>query len=121
MQTSVTFAAILPVLMLGGCGEVGMCSKTSLDSHDSPTGRYSVEIVSADCVGTSKAKWVVLHKLDGAFRGSKAVAVFDDSDPDADVAVSARWLSDRMVVIHAHGAKVWSFQPNWHDVRVVDK
>ena len=111
----------LGALGLAGCSELGMCSKESLSTVDSPDGRYSVELVSADCVGTSKARWVVMKKLAGAFHDSKSVAIFDDSDPDVDLKISVRWVESDKVIIHTHGAKVWSFQPNWHDVKIMEK
>ena len=109
------------VLALSGCSELGMCSKESLFAIDSPDGRYQVEVVSADCVGTSKARWVVMKKLAGAFHDSKSVAIFDDSDPDIDLEISVKWVGSDRMVIHTHGAKVWSFQPNWHDVKIMEK
>ena len=108
-------------LILSGCSELGMCSKESLSSVDSPDGRYSVALVSADCVGTSKARWVVMKKLAGAFHDSKSVAIFDDSDPDAKLKISVKWEGNDKMIIHTHGAKVWSFQPNWHDVKIMEK
>ena len=95
--------------MLPGCSELGMCKQESLSSRDSPSGRYSVEVVSADCVGTSKAKWVVVHQLEGGLKGSKTVAVFDDSDPDDEAQISVRWEDDTHLAIRTHGARPWSF------------
>lgn len=112
---------LMAALSLAGCSELGMCSKEILSEVDSPDGRYSVELVSAKCVGTSKARWVVMKKLAGAFHDSKSVAIFDDSDPDIDLKISVKWVGNDSMIIHTHGAKVWSFQPNWHDVKIMEK
>lgn len=110
-------ATVLAVasLTLAGCG---MCTEETLDEHTSPGGLYSVAVVSSDCVGTSKSQQVVLRKLAGAFRDKRAVAIFDDSDADNPADISVNWLKDEKLVIHGHGAKVWSFQPDWHTVHV---
>jgi len=112
---------ISAVLLSGGCSEVGLCNKDVLASDESPDGRYSVEVVSAKCFGTSRSREVVMHKLSGALHDSRPVAVFDDSDPDAEVRVNAVWSGSEQVIIHAHGARLWSFQPGWHDVRITEK
>ncbi len=111
----------LMALAMSGCSELGMCSKESLFAIDSPDGRYRVEVVSADCVGTSRARWVVMKKLSGALHDSKSVAIFDDSNPDVDLKISVKWVGSDRMIIHTHGAKVWSFQPNWHDVKIMEK
>ena len=115
--------AIVAIMALGfsGCSELGMCKKNSLFALDSPDGRYRVEVVSADCVGTSRARWVVMKTLDGAFHDSKSVAIYDDSDPDLDLKITVKWVGNDHMIIHTHGAKVWSFQPNWHDVKIMEK
>ena len=105
-------------LTLAGCG---MCTDETLGESLSPGGMYSVSIVSSDCVGTSRTMQVVLHNLDGMFKDSKAVAIFDDSDGDDPADVSAKWQLDDKLIIQGHGARVWSFEPNWHKVQVEER
>jgi len=114
---ALTLALALP---LGGCSHLGLCSKDVLSSDESPDGRYSLEIVSSKCMGTTKSREVVMRKLSG-WRDSRPVAVFDDSRPDVELRINAVWNGNDQVVIHAHGAKLWSFQPGWHDVRIIEK
>ena len=121
MKTLVLSGVALLALTLPACSELGMCKQDSVTSLDSPTGRYSAEVVSADCVGTSKAKWVVMHQLEGTFKGTKTVAVFDDSDPDNAADIRVGWEDDEHLDIRAHGAKPWSFSPFWHGITVVDR
>ncbi len=108
------------VLLLGGCGEVGMCSKTSLGSEESPSGAYSVEMVTADCVAASKSNWIILQKTSGWLRERKIVAIVDATGANADK-VRARWMSDKLLYVRTRGAPVWSFQPYWRDVEIEDK
>jgi len=110
----------LTSVALSGCGEIGMCSKTSLGSEDSPSGEYSVEMVRADCVAASKANWIVLQKTSGFLRERKIVAIVDATGDHADK-IKARWMSDKLLYVHARGASVWSFQPYWRDVQIEDK
>lgn len=117
----VTLAFALAALCMGGCSRVGLCTKDVLSSDESPDGRYSVEVVSSKCFGATKAREVVMHKLTGAWHDSRPVAIFDDSDEDMEVRVNAAWDGDTQVVVHGHGAKLWSFQPGWHDVRIIEK
>jgi len=106
--------------LLSGCGEVGMCSKTSLGSEDSPNGAYSVEMVTADCVAASKANWIILQKTSGWLRERKIIAIIDATGANADK-IKARWMSDRVLYVRTRGASVWSFQPYWRDVEIEDK
>jgi hypothetical protein len=108
------------ITLLSGCGEVGMCSKTSLGSEDSPNGAYSVEMVTADCVAASKADWIILQKTSGWLRERKIVAIVDATGANAGK-VRARWMSDRVLYVRTRGASVWSFQPYWRDVQIEDK
>jgi hypothetical protein len=105
---------------LESCGEIGMCSKTSLGSEDSPNGAYSVEMVSADCVAASKANWIILQKTSGWLRQRKIVAIIDATGANADK-ITARWMSDKLLYVRTRGASVWSFQPYWRDVQIEDK
>jgi hypothetical protein len=105
---------------LSGCGEVGMCSKTSLGSVDSPNGEYSVEMVTAECVAASKANWIILQRTSGWLRERKIVAIVDATGANADK-VKARWMSDRLLYVRTRGAPVFSFQPYWRDVEIEDK
>jgi hypothetical protein len=107
-------------VVLGGCGEVGMCSKTSLGSEESPNGAYSVEMVTAECVAASKANWIILEKTSGWLRERKIVAIVDATGANADK-LKARWMSDRVLYVRTRGAPVWSFQPYWRDVEIEDK
>ncbi len=102
---------------LAGCG---LCTEETVSESGSPGGLYNAAIISSDCVGTSKSREVVLHNL-GGFKDSKAVAFFDDSDGDNPADVTIRWQMDSKLIIHGHGARVWSFQPNWHDVQVEER
>lgn len=115
---SIAISLAFSGLTLSGCG---MCTDETLHESQSPGGMYSVSIVSSDCVGTSKTRQVVLHNLEGMFKDSKAVAIFDDSDPDNPVVISARWQLDQKLIIHGHGARVWSFEPYWHTVQVEER
>jgi len=108
-------------LTLSGCNRLGLCTEEALDSVESPTGRYSAEIVSKDCAGSSAVVEVILLKTEARFSGKTAVAVFDDANPDRPADISVVWRGERRIVITAHGAKVWSFQPNWHEVRVMER
>jgi len=110
---------IFAAAFLAGCSQVGLCTKTSTASLLSPSGRYQVELISADCVGAPKAKWVVLHNLDGWLKGQKIVAIFGDDG--ADSSVDVKWIDDKHLAIRAQNAKAWSFQPNWHDVSIIDQ
>ena len=105
---------------LGGCGEIGMCSKTSLGTEESPNGAYSVEMVTADCVAASKANWIILQKTSGWLRERKIVAIVDATGENA-AKIKARWMSDRLLYVRTRGASVWSFQPYWRDVEIEDK
>ena len=105
---------------LAGCGEVGMCSKTPMGAVASPSGDYSVEIVSADCLAASKANWVILQKTSGWLRERKIVAIVDATGANG-AKLKARWMSDRLLYMRTRGAPVWSFQPYWRDVEIEDK
>jgi len=107
-------------IALEGCGEIGMCSKTPLGSEDSPSGAYSVEMVTADCVAASKADWIILQKTSGWLRERRIVAIVDATGANADK-VKARWMSDKLLYVRTSGASVWSFQPYWRDVQIEDK
>ncbi|MGZ3298231.1 MAG: hypothetical protein ACXU8U_00010 [Asticcacaulis sp.] len=106
--------------VLSGCGEIGLCSKTPLDSQDSPGGQYKVEIIAADCLATSKADWVVLSRTSGLLRQRKIIAVVEAGDDDTR-RVKARWVTDQLLYVRSRGASVWSFQPYWRDVQIEDK
>ncbi len=108
-------------LILSGCNRLGLCTEEHVDMIMSPTGRYQVEIVSKDCVGASPVQEVSLRRVQGLMNGRTAVAVFDASNADKPVHLSVRWRDERHLMITARGAKVWSFQPNWHDVRVMER
>ncbi len=108
-------------LILSGCNRLGLCTEDHVDVVVSPTGRYQVEIVSKDCVGASPVQEVLLRRTQGMMKGRTAVAVFDASNADKPVHLSVRWRDERHLMITARGAKVWSFQPNWHDVRVMER
>lgn len=105
---------------LAGCGEVGMCSKTPMGAVSSPSGDYSVEIVTADCLAASKANWVILQKTSGWLRERKIVAIVDATGANS-AKLKARWMSDRLLYMRTRGAPVWSFQPYWRDVEIEDK
>ncbi len=122
MQARLAALAFLAMTASGlsGCGEVGMCSKTSLGSDDSPGGQYSVEIVHARCLASAPADWVILQKTSGFLRERKIVAIFDASSDKSDK-VKARWATDRLLYVRDRGANVWSFQPYWRDVEIEDK
>ena len=109
----------LSAVMLSGCG--GVCDEDTLQTVSSPGGLYSVSVISADCPGASKTQSVVLRSLAGLIKGSKVVAVYDDSDDRHPARISVRWELDRKLIIHGHGAKIWSFQPNWHAIRVDER
>ncbi len=110
----------ITAIALGGCGEIGMCTKTSLGSQDSPSGDYSVEIVGAECVATSRADWIILQKTSGWLRERKIVAIIDATGANAGK-IRARWMSDRRLYVRTRGAAVWSFQPYWRDVQIEDR
>lgn len=108
-------------LCLTGCSRLGLCTEAAVDSIESPTGRYNAEIVSKDCAGSSAVVEVVLLKTDARFDGRTAVAVFDAANPDRPANIHVSWRGEEKIIISAHGAKVWSFQPNWHGVRVMER
>jgi hypothetical protein len=108
-------------LTLSGCNRLGLCTEDHVDMIMSQTDRYQVEIVSKDCVGTSPVQEVLLRRTQGLMSGRTAVAVFDASNPDKPVNLSVKWQDERHLIITAGGAKVWSFQPNWHDVRIMER
>ena len=108
-------------LILSGCNRLGLCSEEHLDTIASPTGDYQAEIISKDCMAASPVQEVFLRRTQGMMNGRTAVAVFDASNPDKPVDLSVRWRGEHRIVITAHGAKVWSFQPNWRDVRVMEQ
>lgn len=116
-----TISLVILGLSLTGCTRLGVCTKDQLSSVNSPTGRYSVEIVAKDCVGLSAVREVVLRRNTGILKGGTSVAVFDDSNSDRPANISVGWRGDRRILIQAHGAKVWAFQPNWRDVRVTER
>jgi hypothetical protein len=106
---------------LTGCNHLGLCSEDHIDSVRSPTGRYQVEIISRKCVGSSAVQKVLMRRTQGFLNGATAVAVFDAADPEKLKDLSVRWRGERRIVITAHEAKIWYFQPNWHDVRVMKR
>jgi hypothetical protein len=106
---------------LTGCNHLGLCTEDHINSVNSPTGRYQVEIVSRKCVGSSAVQKVLMRRTKGLLNGATAVAVFDAADPEKLNDLSVRWRGERRIVITAHEAKVWYFQPNWHDVRVMKR
>ncbi len=118
MRTRAVTAGLLlsGAFALGGCG--ALCRADTQEERGAPGGRYSVSVETVDCVGTSRAKRVVMHNLDGMFKDSAAVAIYDDSDPDDPTEVTVHWELDRKLIIHGHGARVWSFQPYWHGVQI---
>ena len=122
MKARIAALAVMSMIGTGlaGCGEVGMCSKTSLGSVESPNGDYSVEMVTADCVAASKANWVILQKTSGWLRERKIVAIVDATGENA-AKLRARWMSDRVLYVRTRGAPVWSFQPYWRDVEIKAK
>jgi hypothetical protein len=108
-------------LILSGCNRLGLCTEEHIDTIGSPTGHYQAEIVSKDCVGTSPVQEVFLRRTQGVMKGRTAVAVFDASSSQKTSNLAVKWHGEHRIVITAHGAKVWSFQPNWHDVRVMER
>ncbi|ESQ83341.1 hypothetical protein AEAC466_13915 [Asticcacaulis sp. AC466] len=108
-------------LSLTGCNRLGLCHEEHLKTIASPTGRYTVDIVAKTCVGSSAVKEVVLRRNEGLMKGGRTVATFDDAHPDRPADISVGWRGDRRIVIAAHGAKIWSFQPNWRDVRIMER
>ncbi len=114
-------AAVICGLILSGCTRVGLCTEDHVDTILSPTGRYQVDIVSKDCVGSSPVQEVFLRRVQGMMNSRTAVAIFDASNPDKPVRLSVRWRDERHLVISARGARIWSFQPNWRDVRIMER
>ena len=108
-------------LILSGCNRIGLCTEEHVDTIVSPAGRYQVDIISKDCVGASPVQEVFLRRVQGVMKGRTAVAIFDASNPDKPVHLSVRWRDERNLLITARGAKVWSFHPNWHDVRIMER
>ena len=123
MRTVTSRLVIIAVcgLILPGCNRLGLCTEDHIDTILSPAGRYRVEIVSKDCVGSSPVQEVFLRRVQGAMNGRTAVAVFDASNPDKPVHLSVSWQDEGHLMITARGAKVWSFQPNWRDVRIMER
>lgn len=62
-----------------------------------------------------------MRRTQGFLNGATAVAVFDAGNPEKLPDLSVRWRGEHRIVITAHDAKVWYFQPNWHDVRVMKR
>lgn len=108
-------------LILPGCNRMGLCTEDHIEVIESPTSRYQAEIVNKDCVGTSPVQEVLLRRTQGLMSGRTAVAVFDASNADKPVKLTVKWHDERHLVITARGARVWSFQPNWHDVRIMER
>jgi hypothetical protein len=108
-------------LGLSGCNHLGLCSEAHIDDIGSPTGRYQAEIVTRKCIGSSAVEKVLLRRTEGFLNGATAVAVFDAHDPEKIEDLSVRWRGERRIVITAHDAKIWYFQPNWRDVRVMKR
>jgi len=115
------FIAVICGLILSGCNRLGLCTEADVDVIVSPSGRYQAEIVNRDCVGSSPVQEVLLRRTQGLLTGHTAVAIFDASNAGKPVRLTVRWQDDRHLVITARGARVWSFQPNWHDVRVMER
>lgn len=108
-------------LSLSGCNHLGLCSEEHIDTIASPTGHYEAEVVNKACVGASPVQEVFLRRAEGLMNGRTAVAIFDASNSEKPVDLTVKWRGEHRIVITAHGAKVWSFQPNWHDVRVMER
>ncbi|MGN6364834.1 hypothetical protein [Asticcacaulis taihuensis] len=123
MRTSPSRPVIIAVcgLILSGCNRLGLCTEDHVNMILSPSGRYQVEIVSKDCVGSSPVQEVFLRRARGVMKGRTAVAIFDASNPDKPVHLSVSWRDERHLMITARGAKVWAFQPNWHDVWIMER
>lgn len=117
----VIIAVPLCGLILPGCNRLGLCTEAHVDTIASPAGRYQAEIVNKDCLGASPVQEVLLRRTQGMLKGGTAVAVFDASNPDRPVRLSVRWQDERHLTVTAHGARVWSFQPNWRDVRIRER
>lgn len=116
LHTTLASLMLIGTFALTGCG--ALCTVDTQEERGAPGGRYSVSVETADCAGQSRAKRVVMHNLGGLFKDSAAVAIYDDSDPDNPTEVSVHWELDRKLIIHGHGAHVWSFQPYWHSVHI---
>ncbi|MGN6208104.1 hypothetical protein [Asticcacaulis sp.] len=108
-------------LILSGCNHIGLCTEEQVDTIDSPTGHYQAEVINKDCVWGSPVQEVFLRRTEGLMNGRTAVAIFDSSNPHKPVDLAVKWRGEHRIVITAHGAKVWSFQPNWRDVRVMER
>ena len=123
MCTGMSKLVIIAVcgLTLPGCNRMGLCTEDHVEMIESPTGRYQAEVVSKDCVGASPVQEVLLRRTQGLMSGQTAVAVFDASNADKPVKLTIKWQDERHLVITARGARVWSFQPNWHDVRIMER
>lgn len=106
---------------LAGCNHLGLCSEDRLKEIRSPTGHYQAEIVQRKCIGSSAVQKVLMRRTQGFLTGATAVAVFDATDPAHLSDISVRWRGEHRIVITAHEAKIWYFQPNWHDVRVMKR
>ena len=121
IRTSRLVIAVICGLTVSGCSRIGLCTEDQIDMVVSPSGRYQMEIIGKDCVGSSPVQEVFLRRAQGVMKGRTAVAIFDASNPDKPVRLSVRWRGESYLVINARGAKVWYFQPHWHDVRITER
>ncbi|MFT4075181.1 MAG: hypothetical protein QM647_06575 [Asticcacaulis sp.] len=106
---------------LCGCNHLGLCSEDHLKEVKSPTGHYQAEIVQRKCIGSAAVQKVLMRRTQGFLNGATAVAVFDAAEPERLSDLSVRWRGEHRIVITANDAKVWYFQPNWRDVRVMKR